>query len=252
MILDLEGRKAVVTGGSRGLGHGIAQALHDSGAEVIVTGKTERAVKAAADMGQKGAAVYGITGDLSDKKELEEIYGKVMEIYGGHIDILVNAAGTLVRCPAWDVTEEDWHDVVRLNLDAVFFLSQLAGRTMADQHYGKIINIASMNSFFGSIQVPAYSASKGGVAQLTKALSNEWAGEGINVNAIAPGYMATALTDTMKVKNLAQYEETTRRIPMGRWGTPEDIKGLAVFLASDASAYISGAVIPVDGGFLGR
>lgn len=252
MILDLKGKKAVVTGGSRGLGHGIAQALHDSGAEVIITGKTENAHKAAEEMGRSGPAVYGISGDLSDKRQLEEIYEKIMDRYRGRIDILVNAAGTLTRSPALDVTEEEWYEVIQLNLNALFFLSQLAGRTMAAQHYGKIINIASMNSFFGSIQVPAYTASKGGVAQLTKALSNEWAGKGINVNAIAPGYMATALTDTMKVKNPVQYEETTRRIPMGRWGSAEDLKGLAVFLASDASAYISGAVIPVDGGFLGR
>lgn len=252
MILDLTGKKAVVTGGSRGLGHGIAQALHDSGAEVIITGKTENARKAADGMGRSGPAVYGISGDLSDKRQLEEIYEKIMEIYQGRIDILVNAAGTLTRSPALDVTEEEWYGVIGLNLNALFFLSQLAGRTMAAQRYGKIINIASMNSFFGSIEVPAYTASKGGVAQLTRALSNEWAGKGINVNAIAPGYMATALTDTMKAGNPVQYEETTRRIPMGRWGRAEDLKGLAVFLASDASAYISGAVIPVDGGFLGR
>ena len=228
MILDLEGRRAVVTGGSRGLGYGIAQALHDSGAEVIITGRTGKVWEAAAEIGSSGPPAYG------------------------RVDILVNAAGTLNRCAAFEVTQEDWNEVVELNLNAVFFMSQRIGRSMAARRYGKIINIASMDSFFGSVLVPAYSASKGGVAQLTKALSNEWAAEGINVNAIAPGYMATELTDTMKVKNPAQYEETTRRIPMGRWGTAEDLKGLAVFLASDASAYISGAVIPVDGGFLGR
>lgn len=252
MILDLSGRRAVVTGGSRGLGFGIAQALHDSGAEVVVTGKTENALKAASELGRTGPAVHGITGDLADPDQLNEVYGRIMEIYSGRIDILVNAAGTLTRGPALEVTRDEWFNVMNLNLSALFFLSQSAGRTMASRHYGKIINIASMNSFFGSIEVPAYSASKGGVAQLTKALSNEWAAQGINVNAIAPGYMATALTDTMKVKNPVQYEDTTRRIPMGRWGTSEDLKGLAVFLASEASDYISGAVIPVDGGFLGR
>ena len=239
MILDLEGRRAVVTGGSRGLGYGIAQALHDSGAEVIITGRTGKVWEAAAEI-------------VSRQQQRETVCEQILEIYNGRVDILVNAAGTLNRCAAFEVTQEDWNEVVELNLNAVFFMSQRIGRSMAARRYGKIINIASMDSFFGSVLVPAYSASKGGVAQLTKALSNEWAAEGINVNAIAPGYMATALTDTMKVKNPAQYEETTRRIPMGRWGTAEDLKGLAVFLASDASAYISGAVIPVDGGFLGR
>ena len=239
MILDLEGRRAVVTGGSRGLGYGIAQALHNSGAEVIITGRTGNVWEAAAEIGSSGPPAYGVTGDLSRQQQRETVCEQILEIYNGRVDILVNAAGTLNRCAAFEVTQEDWNEVVELNLNAVFFMSQRIGRSMAARRYGKIINIASM-------------ASKGGVAQLTKALSNEWAAEGINVNAIAPGYMATALTDTMKVKNPAQYEETTRRIPMGRWGTAEDLKGLAVFLASDASAYISGAVIPVDGGFLGR
>ena len=252
MILDLEGRRAVVTGGSRGLGYGIAQALHDSGAEVIITGRTGNVWEAAAEIGSSGPPAYGVTGDLSRQQQRETVCEQILEIYNGRVDILVNAAGTLNRCAAFEVTQEDWNEVVELNLNAVFFMSQRIGRSMAARRYGKIINIASMDSFFGSVLVPAYSASKGGVAQLTKALSNEWAAEGINVNAIAPGYMATARTDTMKVKNPAQYEETTRRIPMGRWGTAEDLKGLAVFLASDASAYISGAVIPVDGGFLGR
>lgn len=252
MILDLEGRRAVVTGGGRGLGYGIAQALHDSGAEVIITGRTGKVWEAAAEIGSSGPPAYGVTGDLSRQQQRETVCEQILEIYNGRVDILVNAAGTLNRCAAFEVTQEDWNEVLELNLNAVFFMSQRIGRSMAARRYGKIINIASMDSFFGSVLVPAYSASKGGVAQLTKALSNEWAAEGINVNAIAPGYMATALTDTMKVKNPAQYEETTRRIPMGRWGTAEDLKGLAVFLASDASAYISGAVIPVDGGFLGR
>ena len=236
MILDLEGRRAVVTGGSRGLGYGIAQALH----------RTGKVWEAAAEIGSSGPPAYGVTGDLSRQQQRETVCEQILEIYNGRVDILVNAAGTLNRCAAFEVTQEDWNEVVELNLNAVFFMSQRIGRSMAARRYGKIINIASMDSFFGSVLVPAYSASKGGVAQLTKALSNEWAAEGINVNAIAPGYMATELTDTMKVKNPAQYEETTRRIPM------EDLKGLAVFLASDASAYISGAVIPVDGGFLGR
>lgn len=153
---------------------------------------------------------------------------------------------------AADFPAEKWQQVLDVNLSAAFYLSQLAGKVMIDQRYGKIINLASMTSFFGSTRIPAYSASKGAIVQLTKALSNEWAQYGVNVNAIAPGYMNTALTDEIREKNPEQYQQTTQGIPAGRWGTGEDLKGIAVFLASDASAYISGAVIPVDGGYLGR
>lgn len=178
MILDLEGRRAVVTGGSRGLGYGIAQALHDSGAEVIITGRTGNVWEAAAEIGSSGPPAYGVTGDLSRQQQRETVCEQILEIYNGRVDILVNAAGTLNRCAAFEVTQEDWNEVVELNLNAVFFMSQRIGRSMAARRYGKIINIASMDSFFGSVLVPAYSASKGGVAQLTKALSNEWAAEG--------------------------------------------------------------------------
>ena len=212
MILDLEGRRAVVTGGSRGLGYGIAQALHDSGAEVIITGRTGKVWEAAAEIGSSGPPAYGVTGDLSRQQQRETVCEQILEIYNGRVDILVNAAGTLNRCAAFEVTQEDWNEVVELNLNAVFFMSQRIGRSMAARRYGKIINIASMDSFFGSVLVPAYSASKGGVAQLTKALSNEWAAEGINVNAkLPPDKIATALTDTMKVRILPN----TRKPPAG-------------------------------------
>lgn len=168
------------------------------------------------------------------------------------MDILLNGAGIQFRAPAVEFPHDRWEKIVAINMNAVFYLSQLAGKTMLEQKYGKIINIASMTSFFASVLIPAYSASKAGVAQITKALSNEWASQGVNVNAIAPGYMATELTANMKEVNPKQYDEITSRIPMGRWGKMEDLQGLTVFLASDASAYISGAVIPVDGGFMGK
>ena len=250
MILDLEGRRAVVTGGSRGLGYGIAQALHDSGAEVIITGRTGKVWEAAAEIGSSGPPAYGVTGDLSRQQQRETVCEQILEIYNGRVDILVNAAGTLNRCAAFEVTQEDWNEVLELNLNAVFFMSQRIGRSMAARRYGKIINIASMDSFFGSVLVPAYSASKGGVAQLTKALSNEWAAEGINVNAIAPGYMATEMNKALLDPENPRFASISERIPAHRWGTGEDMKGTAIFLASHASDYVSGAVIPVDGGYL--
>ena len=165
------------------------------------------------------------------------------------MDILVNGAGIQYRCPAEDFPPERWQQILRINLDAVFRLAQLAGRTMLAQGGGRIINVASMTSFFGSEQIPAYAASKGAVAQLTKALSNEWTGKGINVNAIAPGYMATEM-NTALLNDEGRNTEILGRIPAHRWGTPDDMKGLCIFLASDASDYIAGAVIPCDGGYL--
>lgn len=252
MKLDLSGKHAIVTGGGRGLCRSIAQGLHDSGAEVILVGSSESAKTAAKEMGCQGAAVYSVCGDLSRKEEIARIFKECLTIFGGRIDILVNGAGIQYREDAADFPAEEWEKVLSVNLSAVFYLSQMAGKVMIEQGSGKIINIASMTSFFGSVRIPAYTASKGAVAQLTKALSNEWAGKGVNVNAIAPGYMETTLTASIKANNPEQYREITSRIPMGRWGNGEDLKGLAVFLASDAASYISGAVIPVDGGYLGK
>ncbi|MCD7735505.1 MAG: SDR family oxidoreductase [Lachnospiraceae bacterium] len=252
MNLDLSGKKAIVTGGGRGLCKSIAEGFHESGAEVVLVGSSAAAKETAAGMDSSSARVYGVSGDLSDRESLTGIFDECLALLGGEVDILVNGAGVQYRCDAVDFPTEEWERILTLNLSSVFFLSQLAGRIMLKKQYGKIINIASMTSFFGSVRIPAYSASKGGVAQLTKALSNEWAPHGINVNAIAPGYMATRITADLKTSSPEQYREITSRIPLGRWGTGEDLKGLAVFLASDASAYISGAVIPVDGGYLGK
>lgn len=249
---NLEGKKAIVTGGAKGLCNGMAQALHDAGAEVVLLDILDIVEDSARRMGESGAAVHAVKADLSKRESLEGAYQECLDKLGGRLDILLNGAGIQYRCPAVDFPPEKWQKVIDINLSAVFYMSQLAGRTMLEQGGGRIINIASMTVYCASVLIPAYAASKAGVAQMTKALSNEWASGGVTVNAIAPGYMATELTANMKEVNPKQYEEITGRIPMGRWGTVEDLKGTVVFLASDAASYISGAVIPVDGGFLGK
>ncbi len=252
-VFELNGKKAIVTGGARGLCYSIAEGLHDAGAEIVLIDiNRENLVNAAEALGKEGPKVHYVVGDLSKLDELHNVYQEALEKLGGRVDILLNGAGLQYRCKAEDFPLDKWKLILDINLSAVFVLAQLAGRTMLKQGSGRIINVASMTSFFGSEMVPAYTASKGGVMQITKALSNEWAGRGVNVNAIAPGYMETALTADMKEKNPAQYEEITNRIPARRWGKPEDLQGIAVFLASDASNYISGAIIPVDGGYLGK
>lgn len=252
-LFHVAGKKAIVTGGARGLGYSMAEGLHKAGVEVVLIATNEERLKQAAKtIGNEGARVSYVVGDLSDLEGIEKIYQNALNQLGGRLDILVNNAGIQYRCEAEHFPIDKWKSIININLNAVFVLSQLAGQTMLRQGSGKIINIASMTSFFGSEMIPAYSASKGGVMQLTKALSNEWAQKGINVNAIAPGYMETKLTSDMKAKNPAQYEEITRRIPAHRWGRAEDLQGTVIFLSSDASNYISGAIIPVDGGYLGK
>lgn len=249
---SLEGKNAIVTGGARGLCFGMAQALHDAGAEVVLLDILDVVEVSAKKMGESGAPVHAVKADLSKKDDLERGYQECLDKLGGHLDILLNGAGIQYRCPAVDFPCEKWQKILDINLSAVFYMSQLAGKTMLKQGYGRIINIASMTVYCASVLIPAYAASKAGVAQVTKALSNEWAAEGVTVNAIAPGYMATELTENMKEVNPKQYDEITGRIPMGRWGKIEDLQGTVVFLASEAASYISGAVIPVDGGFLGK
>lgn len=250
-LFDLKGKTALVTGGSRGLGRGMAEALCEAGAKVAVLGSSEKAVKTAEELVKHGYDAVGIRGDLGNREKLPELFESVYSALGNKIDILVNCAGIQRRNHCEDFTLQDWDDVINVNLNAVFQLCQLAGRKMLEQGSGKIINVASMLSFFGGFTVPAYAASKGGVAQLTKALSNEWSGKGICVNAIAPGYMATEM-NTKLIEDEKRNAEILGRIPAGRWGTPDDVKGLTVFLASRASDYINGTVIPVDGGYLGK
>ena len=251
-FFSLKGKKAIVTGGTRGLCLEIAKAYHDMGAEVVIWGRSESGYQTAAANSTEDALMHFVACDLSRSESIADAVQKSRELLGGRIDILVNGAGIQYREDAVNFPEDAWRNVIETNLTALFLVSQQVGRIMCDQKYGKIINIASMCSFFGSVRIPAYSASKGGVMQLTKALSNEWASFGVNVNAIAPGYMETELTRNIKTTNPPQYAEITSRIPAGRWGQPSDLQGAAVFLASDAAAYVTGAILPVDGGYLGK
>lgn len=249
-LFDLTGKRALVTGGGRGLGLGMAEGLAEAGAKVVILGSSDAVMKAAESLCAKGLNVTGLQGDLSDRDGIPNLFDKAVSLLGGGIDILLNNAGVQRRNHCEDFTLEDWDTVIGVNLNAVFVLCQLAGRKMLEQGGGKIINLASMLSFFGGFTVPAYAASKGAVAQLTKALCNEWASKGINVNAIAPGYMATDMNAALTDPENPRYKEITDRIPAHRWGTGDDMKGAAIFLASAASDYLNGAVIPVDGGYL--
>lgn len=248
-MFDLTGRNALVTGGTRGLGRAMAEGLMESGAQAVIWGSSEKVLETAEAFRGKGLLCHGVAADLADRENLNRGFSESLELLGGRIDILVNGAGIQSRHPCGEFPMEDWDRVIAVNLAAPFQLCQLAGREMLKQGYGKIINIASMTSFFGGTNSSAYASSKGGVAQLTRAFCNEWAGRGINVNAIGPGYMATDMNADTR-KDQAFYDRVAARVPAHRWGRPEDMKGLCVFLASGASDYVNGAVIPVDGGYL--
>ena len=253
MILEkfnLTGRVAIVTGASRGLGAGMAIGLAEAGADLVVVASSARLQETVDKIKALGRRCIGVQADLIDTKVIPQIIDATLKEYG-RIDILINCAGIIRRAPAIEFSEKDWDDVIQINQKATFFLCQAAAREMVKQKKGKIINIASLLSFQGGIIVPSYTASKSAVAGLTKALANEWAPLGINVNAIAPGYMATEMTEALQ-KSAERAPAILARIPTGRWGTPEDMKGLAVFLASDAAEYLQGQVIAVDGGWLGR
>lgn len=247
---DLSGKVALVTGANTGLGQGLAVGLAEAGADIVAAGRsipseTEKAVKA---VGRKFAFV---SADFSNPSVAGEVALKA-EAPFGPIDILVNNAGTIKRNDALDFTEADWDEVMDVNLKSVFFLSQAVARSMVSSgNGGKIINIASMLSFQGGIRVASYTASKSGIAGLTKLMANEWAKHGINVNAIAPGYFATNNTDALRADE-KRNAEILGRIPAGRWGRPSDLAGAAVFLSSAASDYVHGTVLAVDGGWLAR
>ena len=250
-LFSLQGKRALVTGASRGLGRAMAESLAAAGADVVCssskksgTDETAAAVKAL------GREVWQIAADLSSTEGAHRLVDEVTEAVG-HIDILVNNAGTIKRYPAVEFPMSEWEVVLRTNLDSVFVLSQGFGRRMVEKGEGKIINVASLLSFSGGITVPAYTASKHAVAGLTKALANEWAADNVQVNAIAPGYFAT--DNTQALRDNPEREPAIRgRIPAGRWGTPEDLGGAAIFLASRASDYVNGHVLLVDGGWMAR
>ena len=253
MILDafrLDGKVALVTGAAAGLGAAIAVALAEAGADVACHGNSrapDATCEAITRLGRRTAAVSGDLVDREVSRTLVETTAREL----GPIDILVNNAGTIRRAPAVSYSEDDWDAVIEVNLSSVFRLSQQAGRRMMERERGKIVNIASVLSFQGGIAVPAYVASKGAVAQLTKALANEWAAKGVNVNAIAPGYMRTDNTLALQ-RDETRNRQIVERIPAGRWGDPADVAGAAVFLSSSASDYVHGHVLVVDGGWMGR
>lgn len=254
MILDLfklDGKVALVTGAKQGLGQGMALALAEAGAEIACLDRTGCDETAGA-LGALGKRCHQTVLDLrsASVEDLKAAIGRIAEDLG-RIDILVNNAGTIRRAPAVDFSEADWDDVLQINLKAAFFLSQAVARLMMSQGGGKIVNIASMLSFQGGIIVPSYTAAKSGLAGITRALANEWAPYHIHVNAIAPGYMATANTAALRA-DPQRSQSILGRIPAGRWGTPDDLKGAVVFLASSASDYLYGAILPVDGGWLAR
>jgi 2-dehydro-3-deoxy-D-gluconate 5-dehydrogenase len=254
MVLDqfrLHGRVALVTGANRGIGAALATALAEAGADLALLGRSEpvetrRRIEA---LGRRATWVNRDLSAVSPPDLATDVSTVVDEL--GHLDILVNNAGIIRRAPAAEHAATDWDDVMTVNVDAVFHLSRAAGRVMLDQRGGKIINIASMLSFQGGLRVPSYAAAKHAVLGLTRALANEWAGSGVNVNAIAPGYVATDNTAPLRA-DPERERSIVDRIPAGRWGTPDDLAGAAVFLASDASRYVHGAVLPVDGGWLAR
>jgi len=251
-MFDITGKKAIVTGGTRGLGLGMAEGLLEAGCEVCIVGSGEESLHRAQDQLQKkGFSCSGIYGDLSRREEVYRVFEAALAALGGDLDILVVSHGIQRRHSAEVFPISDWDDVINVNLNSVFILNQEAAKVMLPKGYGKIINVASMCSFFGGQTIPAYSAAKGGVMQLTKEMSNDWFARGINVNAIAPGYMATEMNAMlMEENNPVRYRQITDRIPAGRWGTGDDMKGACIFLASHASDYLGGAIIPVDGGYL--
>ena len=245
-LFDLSGRRALVTGGGSGLGRGMAEALVGAGATVALVGRSERVEDAARELGG-----HAIRADLTDRDALPIAFERVAALLGG-LDVLVTAHGTTRRGPALDLDAAAWDDVLETNLTSVFELCRLAGRLMVAAGRGKIVTVASMLSFSGGLEVSPYAASKGGVAQLTRALANEWAPHGVNVNAIAPGYFRTELTAPIWRDDPDRSAEIVGRLPAGRWGEPADLAGATVFLASAASDYVHGIVLPVDGGWLAR
>ncbi len=242
---DLSGKRAVITGGASGIGKAIAETLRAHGAvTTIIDLHAQEGI-----LQNEAPLCYGVQADLSCRDACRDAMAAAIRYMGG-VDILVNCAGIIRREDAENFSEKDWDEVINLNLSTTFVMCQLAGREMIRQGHGKIINIASMNAFDGGKRICSYAASKGAVVLLTKSLTNEWCGKGVNINAIAPGYIETPINTFYRTPEGAEAQAAiTARIPKGRWGTPADIAGTALFLASDAADYVSGAVIPVDGGY---
>lgn len=247
---SLDGKNALVTGSDKGLGLAIALGLAEAGANIAFHSRGTAPEESISRVKALGRKAFFIVADLSERESARQLVDGAIEQLGS-LDILVNNAGTIRRSPAVQYSHEDWDHVLGVNLSSVFGVCKVAARHMLDRGSGKIINVASLLSFQGGILVPAYAAAKGGVAQLTKALANEWAPRGINVNAIAPGYMATENTAALR-SDPVRSKQILERIPAARWGSPQDVSGAAVFLASSASDYVHGHVLVVDGGWLAR
>ncbi len=248
----LDGKVALVTGCRRGIGRAFAQALAEAGADIVGVSASLKSSGSAveADVAALGRSFKGYACDFSDRAALYDFIAQVKADFP-QVDILVNNAGTILRKPAAEHPDEYWDKIIEVNLNAQFILAREFGKDMLARGQGKVIFTASLLAFQGGITVPGYAASKGGVAQLTMALANEWAGQGVNVNAITPGYIATDVTAALQADPVRN-EQILVRIPAGRWGKPDDLKGAVVFLASDAAKYIHGANLVVDGGWLGR
>lgn len=248
-LFNITGKKAIVTGGTRGLGYSMAEGLLEAGCEVALIGSSDGVFAARDGFVGKGYKAHAVKADLGKREEVYSSFDECARLLGNDLDILATAAGVQFRRSAEDYPIDEWDRLLSVNLTAVFIQCQLAARIMLKKGYGKIITISSMVMHFGGQTVPAYTASKGGVNQLTRELSNDWLGRGINVNAIAPGYMDTDMchalaTDPVRGKQILD------RIPAGRWGAGDDLKGTTIYLASRASDYLGGAIIPVDGGYL--
>ena len=250
-LFDIAGKKALVTGSGSGIGLGMAEGLLEAGCTVVLHSHGQNAVKECERLCALGYDAKAVTGDLETEEGAKAVFAAALEQLGGDIDILVNNAGAQFRAPALEFPVEEFDRVMNVNNRTVFIMCKLAGEIMLKKGYGKIINTASMQSFFGIPITPAYAASKGAVAQLTKAIGNEWISKGVNVNAVAPGWIATKLTKGV-TEDPERSKEIMSRLPAGRWGYPADFKGPIIFLASHASDYLSGAVIPIDGGYLSR
>lgn len=249
-LFKLDGKVAAITGATRGIGRSIALSLAEAGADIALLQRSPEQSDVKEEIEALGRKCLIVPCDLENVEQVKAAIPHVVSHFG-KIDILVNNAGIQRRSPSVDFSEQDWDDVINVNLKTVWLLCQQAGRYMVPNGKGKIINMASLLSFQGGLTVPAYAAAKGGVAQLTKALSNEWAKHNVNVNAIVPGYIATDM-NTALINDETRNRQILERIPSGRWGNPEDFNGTVVYLASDASNYVHGHLLAVDGGWLGR
>jgi 2-deoxy-D-gluconate 3-dehydrogenase len=247
---SLKGKSGIVTGGGSGIGKAIAKAVVQAGAEIVIAGRNEGKLdKTVSEIKKFGGPVIAVKADISKIKEIEHLMDRTLKEFG-KIDFLFNNAGIIRRMPSEDFTEKDWDETIDINLKGPFFLAQAVARVMISQkRKGKIINTSSLSAIQGGKRVPAYAASKGGLTQVTKSMANDWAKYNILVNAIGPGWVKTELTEPLR-QDKERFSEITNRIPLGRWADPEDLVGAAIFLASDASDYITGQTIFVDGGWL--